>query len=342
MQGVGPLVLFAQEHNLFVKTIDNLQAWELLVITAHTQSLSRASIILDIDLPKASRLLRELEAELGFVLFDKSHRPISPTPRCAELVKSVEPLVSAFRGLDVFNRDKLDGKLEIRFAAPIELSRLFFSSALMRYSSEHPNVQFTILPEMHPDAVRAGNVDAAVSNRLPVDSTGLVVRQYHCSSTPIFATPEYLAAHGLPQTPQDLVHHTGLLQKTVAHDPTDVLYNINGSISHIRWKNTFMTHDQMSLKQLLLSHQGITVDLYSGHVLDELNSGRVVPILEGWEREPWTMCLITRLEDESHSPSLRAFAEWFTFSVGQQMRNHGKNAYLSATLAFERQRARSI
>ncbi len=325
-----------------MKTIDNLQAWEVLVITARTRSLSRASIVLDMDLPKVSRLLRDLEAELGFALFDKSHRPISPTSRCAELVKSVEPLVAAFRSLEVVNRDKLDGKLEIRFAAPIELSRLFFSEALMRYSSEHTDVQFTILPEMHPDAVRTRKVDAAVANRLPIDSSGLVVRQYHCSSTPVFATPEYLEKYGQPQTPQDLVHHTGLLLKTVAHDPTEVLYHNDGRFSVIRWKNIFNTHDQMSLKQLLLSHQGITVDLYAGHVIEELQNGTVVPILEGWEREPWTMCLITRLEDEHTSPRLHAFAEWFLMTVGTQMRNHGKNAYLASTLAFERMRSRSI
>lgn len=72
-----------------MRTIDNLQAWKVLAVTARTQSLSRAAIVLDLDLPKVSRLLRDLEAELGFPLFDKSHRPISPTPRCAELVRSV-------------------------------------------------------------------------------------------------------------------------------------------------------------------------------------------------------------------------------------------------------------
>lgn len=325
-----------------MKTIDNLQAWEVLVITARTRSLSRTSIVLDIDLPKVSRLLRDLEDELGFALFDKSHRPISPTSRCAELVKSVEPLVVAFRKLEVFNRDKLDGKLEIRFAAPIELSRLFFSEALIRYSNEHPDIQFTILPEVHPDAVRSGKVDAAVANRLPIDSSGLVVRQYNCSSTPVFATPKYLEKHGLPLTPQDLVHHTGLLLKTVAHDPTDMLYNTEGDFSPIRWKKTFITHDQMSLKQLLLNHQGLTVDLYSGHVLEELQNGTIVPILEGWERESWTMCLITRVEDERNSPRLQSFAEWFLITIGTQMRNYSKNAYLTASLAFERNRRQSI
>lgn len=324
-----------------MKTIDNLEAWEVLVVAARTRSLSRTAIVLDLDLPKVSRLLHNLEKELGFALFDKSHRPISPTPRCAELVKSVEPLVTGFRNLGIFTRNHLTDKLTIRFAAPIELARLFFSEALLHYSSDHPDVEFAILPEVHPDAIRADTVDAIVANRLPLDDSGLVVRQYNSSSTPVFATPEYLNKHGIPKSPEDLSEHTGLLLKTVAHDPTDVLYNVSGDCAPIHWKNTFMTHDQMSLKQLLLNHQGITVDLYAGHVLEGLQNGTVVPILEGWEREVWTMCLITRLEDERNSPRLRAFAEWFMITLGTQMRNFSKLAHMAATVAFDRARRQS-
>ena len=57
-----------------MKTIDNLEAWEVLVVAARTRSLSRTAIVLDLDLPKVSRLLHNLEEELGFALFDKSHR----------------------------------------------------------------------------------------------------------------------------------------------------------------------------------------------------------------------------------------------------------------------------
>lgn len=201
-----------------MKITDNLQAWEALVITARTQSLSRTAIVLDMDLTKVSRLLHELEKELGFALFDKSHRPIEPTARGAELVQAVEPLVAGFRHLDVLKLARPETAQEIRFAAPIELSRLFFSQALMRYAGEHPEVRFTTEPEVNPDAVRADQVDAAV-NRLSVDGTGLVVRQYHCSFTPVFATPEYLKAHGTPASPQEQVFHTGLLQKTVGTSP---------------------------------------------------------------------------------------------------------------------------
>lgn len=77
-----------------MKPSQNLLSWQVFVATCRTRSISQAAVLLDIDLPKASRLLSALETELGEPLFDKSHRPIQPTPRAAELQRAVEPLVS--------------------------------------------------------------------------------------------------------------------------------------------------------------------------------------------------------------------------------------------------------
>lgn len=64
-----------------MKPSQNLLSWQVFVATCRTRSISQAAVLLDIDLPKASRLLSALETELGEPLFDKSHRPIQPTPR---------------------------------------------------------------------------------------------------------------------------------------------------------------------------------------------------------------------------------------------------------------------
>lgn len=74
-----------------MKPSQNLLSWQVFVATCRTRSISQAAVLLDIDLPKASRLLSALETELGEPLFDKSHRPIQPTPRAAELQRAVEP-----------------------------------------------------------------------------------------------------------------------------------------------------------------------------------------------------------------------------------------------------------
>lgn len=51
-----------------MKPSQNLLSWQVFVATCRTRSISQAAVLLDIDLPKASRLLSALETELGEVI----------------------------------------------------------------------------------------------------------------------------------------------------------------------------------------------------------------------------------------------------------------------------------
>lgn len=128
-----------------MKPSQNLLSWQVFVATCRTRSISQAAVLLDIDLPKASRLLSALETELGEPLFDKSHRPIQPTPRAAELQRAVEPLVAGFQAA-LEPKAEPHERLTIRFAAPIELAQEYFSDKLFQYSELFHNIEFAVAP----------------------------------------------------------------------------------------------------------------------------------------------------------------------------------------------------
>lgn len=154
-----------------MKPSQNLLSWQVFVATCRTRSISQAAVLLDIDLPKALRLLSALETELGEPLFDKSHRPIQPTPRAAELQRAVEPLVAGFQAA-LEPKAEPHERFTIRFAAPIELAQEYFSDKLFQYSELFHDVEFAVLPEVGPDDIRRGDVDVAVLNRRPADPSG--------------------------------------------------------------------------------------------------------------------------------------------------------------------------
>lgn len=183
-----------------MKPSQNLLSWQVFVATCRTRSISQAAVLLDIDLPKASRLLSALETELGEPLFDKSHRPIQPTPRAAELQRAVEPLVAGFQAA-LEPKAEPHERFTIRFAAPIELAQEYFSDKLFQYSELFHDIEFAVLPEVGPDDIRRGDVDVAVLNRRPADPSGLIIRNYNNSTTVPLATPEYLRRHGTPLSP---------------------------------------------------------------------------------------------------------------------------------------------
>ena len=253
-----------------MKPSQNLLSWQVFVATCRTRSISQAAVLLDIDLPKASRLLSALETELGEPLFDKSHRPIQPTPRAAELQRAVEPLVAGFQAA-LEPKAEPHERFTIRFAAPIELAQEYFSDKLFQYSELFHDIEFAVLPEVGPDDIRRGDVDVAVLNRRPADPSGLIIRNYNNSTTVPLATPEYLRRHGTPLSPADLKMHEGLLLKAYNDDT-------------------------------------VTQQLFFGRE----RRGIVVPLLEGWTKTPWCMCLVNRREDELRSAKLRDFVLWMT------------------------------
>ena len=314
-------------------TSDNLQAWRVLSLTAQTGSLSETASRLGIELSKVSRLITSLEKEMGLTFFDKRRRPYRATPELKSLLNAVEPHLRAIDEACELSRARRE-RTVIRFSAPIELSRLYFSDVLLSYAESHPNVTFSLVPEQTVEGVLAGTVDAAVLNQPPGYAPDLTVRLYHITSTAVLATPEYLRRNGTPRSPADLVQHTGLLLKTVNLLPTHCLYRDGSPSGMLRWKSVFLSHDQIALKELLLEHRGLTVDLSLGHVIDELWSGRIVSVLPGWERAPWYMCLVTRRDRESQLPELRRFAEFIAKKTGDDWRTvteAGRQAILRQT-----------
>lgn len=66
-----------------MKKVDNLLAWKVLLTIADLGSLKQAAGKLWIDPPLASRMLANLEDELGIFLLDRRSRPAVLTERSA-------------------------------------------------------------------------------------------------------------------------------------------------------------------------------------------------------------------------------------------------------------------
>ncbi len=289
---------------------DDLNAWRALLLTAKTGKVSMASIMLDTSTAKVSRLISGLEAELGYPLFDKTKRPLQTTHRCKQLLSVVEPLLKDFQEIQSPSFG-LSKRTLIRVAAPIEGSLDFHCSNFMSYADNNQNVEIEVMPEATEQDVRDGRVDVAMLNHVPDDSSEFKIRMVATTTTTPFATPQYLRRYGIPKKLDDLKFHRGLLLKTRTFPVTRFLFKEQQTSSVLQWRTVFYTHDQSMLKKLLLNHCGITVDLYGGHIIHELLAGEIVPVLPGWTRQAWNMCIVTRQDVEMTNKQVRDFASWW-------------------------------
>lgn len=294
-----------------MKQKENLLAWKALTITVETGNITQTAHLLDVDSAKVSRLVSGLEKELGFDLLVKDHRPFVPTERCRQILTMVQPLLDGFNRLDEFCAGTAQKRL-IRISAPVEMMQQFYSEELMQYSRLNPSIQFSMLPEMTVKQLLDGDTDIALVNHSPANQSKIVARHVVSNSTPIFATPQYLLEHGVPRNPEDLIHHTGLLQVMPNTAPTMILYKDGVASKIIQWGNVYLSHDQFLIRNLVLNHQGITPDLYLGHIIKELREGRIVPVMKGWERQNWNMHILARKDQYIEDSEIRNFMNWFS------------------------------
>ena len=289
---------------------DDLTAWKALLLTARTGKVSQTGILMGLDSSKVSRLLIGLEEELGYTLLDRSTRPFQPTERCRHVLAELEPILRDFQELQKPNFG-LNKKTLIRVAAPIEASLDFYCFDYMKYADDHPDIEFEIQPEATEQDVREHRVDVAMLNHIPDDPAVFKIRPIATTTTCPLATPEYLCRYGVPKTLSDLRHHRGLLLKTRTFPVTRFLQKGDMTSPALQWRTVFYTHDQFMLKKLVMNHWGITVDLYGGHILEELKSGALVPVFEEWVRPPWNMCVVTRHDVDVSNKEVSNFATWW-------------------------------
>ena len=95
--------------------------------------------------PQLSRLISQLEAELGFALFHREHRRLIPTVRAHRFYQEVLRALDGLDSIKAVGEDlRLEADAQLRVIAPPYASYTVMPEALARYRRTYPNVQFSL------------------------------------------------------------------------------------------------------------------------------------------------------------------------------------------------------
>lgn len=123
--------------------IRQLEAFRAVILR---QTVTRAAQMLHVSQPAVTRLLNDLEADVGFALFDRSNGRLQPTPEALVLFDEVE---RSFAGMERIAQTAEQikslrrGSLHIAGAPAIALD--FLPIALTRFLREHAGINTTLL-----------------------------------------------------------------------------------------------------------------------------------------------------------------------------------------------------
>ena len=179
----------------------------MLVFTRIVELGGFAKAADSLQMPRASVtvLIKQLEAHVGVQLLHRTTRQVSPTldgaayyQRCVRLLADLEESEGLFRGSQP--------KGTLRVEMPAAVGRLVVFPALPEFTGRYPQIDLEIgLNDRPVDLIREG-VDCVIRGGLTVDDS-LVARPLVQMDQMTCASPDYLRAHGVPQSLDDLNGH---------------------------------------------------------------------------------------------------------------------------------------
>src|SRR5262249_54876754 len=130
-------------HQHEVLRVDRLKGMRVLVAVLDTRSLSAAAVRLGLSLPAVSRILTELERELGVRLIARTTRGIAETDggrlyyrRCQKILADIEDANSAVQA----HSQAPVG--ELRVTAPVTFGRYHVAPSVAEFLERYPKLSF--------------------------------------------------------------------------------------------------------------------------------------------------------------------------------------------------------
>lgn len=184
-----------------------LSSWESFVRVVETGSMAAAARRLDCTRAQVSKQIAELEKAFGVRLFERSTRKLSLTPsgevfhqHALQALEAIQTTETAVRNLGDAPRGTL------RISASITFGRIYIAPLLPQIVARYPDLSCELVLTDHLVDLVEDKIDLALRlTKAPPEDA--VARKLVQLKRVICATPAYLAAHGEPNSPQELSKH---------------------------------------------------------------------------------------------------------------------------------------
>ncbi len=175
--------------------------------TAEEGSLTAAARSLGLTQPTLSRQISALEEELGLMLFERVGRGLELTAAGREMQHHVRDMGAAADRVALAalgQSQSIEG--EVRITASDLMSAVLLPRAISRIKTLAPNLVIDVIAANDVRDLMRREADIAVRHVRP-EHPDLVARLICEANGYFYASKDYLAARGHPQSPRDLDQH---------------------------------------------------------------------------------------------------------------------------------------
>ncbi|HFZ8995217.1 TPA: LysR family transcriptional regulator [Citrobacter freundii] len=257
-------------------------AWFVHVVEAG--GFAAAGRALDEPKSKLSRRIAQLEERLGVRLIQRTTRKFNVTEvgqtfyeHCKAMLVEAQAAQEAIAALQVEPRGV------VKLTCPVTLLHVHIGAMLAKFMARYPDVTLQLEATNRRVDVVGEGIDVAIRVRpRPFEDSDLVMRVLADRGHRLFASPQLIQQMGDPATPAELHRWPGLSLASGKHIHRWELFGPEGAHAEIHFIPRLVTTDMLALREAAIAGVGL-VQLPILMVKDQLASGELVAVLDGWE-----------------------------------------------------------
>lgn len=242
---------------------------------------------LEMTVTATSRRIKALEQRLGIRLLNRTTRQVSLTEAGQVYYDQARLLLADLRATEAqLSQLRSEPVGQIRATAPVSIGAKRLAPLISRFIQQHSRLQVQLqLDDRFIDIVAEG-FDVALRIGYPQDSS-LIMRSLIPIPRYVCASPDYLARHGRPEQPIDLIRHDCLHYNNVSVRD-EWTFNGDNGLEVVEVQGTFCSNNGDAL--CMAAAEGLGVVLLPDFLVEEqLRTHRLERLLEGFEPPPFEL-----------------------------------------------------
>jgi LysR family transcriptional regulator for bpeEF and oprC len=294
--------------------VDKLQAMALFVRVVETGGMARAAESLRIPKATATTLIQRLEGSLGVKLLNRTTRRVSVTPDGAAYYTRAAAILAEVREAEeALSQRTVAPRGRVRVDAPTLIARSVIVPALPRFFAAYPDIELALAcNERHFDLIAEG-IDCALWVG-EADHPNLVARRVGFLYFATCAAPSYIAAHGVPTHPRELVRHRCINHFAPSTgDTVEWVFSKDGDRVAAVFPGNLALEDENSY--VSAAEAGLGIAQMPAFVLKEaMERGALDLLLADWLPEPSPLHVVYP-QSRQLSRRVRVFVDWLAALV---------------------------
>lgn len=265
-------------------------------------SFSEVARRMDVTPAMVSKRIASLEARVGHRLLNRNTRRIFPTEagqrlyeHCMRALTELDQAAAAMSDL----QSRPAGHL--RITAPAMLGSVRIAPALPDFLKRYPALTLDVSLSIEKVDLFQQRIDVAVRIAETIDP-GLVAIRLAPYRRAFCASPAYLATHGTPRQPEDLIHHNCLVSRGATPNSQWPIKR-GDAVEHLPVRGSLASDSGAIVRAATVAGVGImmTSRLY---VEEDLRQGRLIEVLpEFVSQNRAVYAVLLQRSDSSHKLS---------------------------------------